>query len=610
MRKKRLWIGILVFLFACFLLWGFRQYTTVRRLERVGVHAKSLAQDARKDGLDSRRAMALADDLSETESLLARLRRENAPFLFLASHMGWVPRVGGDLVAVPAFLDGAIDLSGAGAEAVRVVAPALDGDAPLASRLAGLGEDRLAALGKSADRVAKANRALSSVEGWRLSPRLGKAWRLSVEEWLPALEAGLRLVPSVPWLLGADSPRRYLVLLENNQELRPTGGFISGVGLVTVSGGKIVDMSFQDSYAVEDYRKPHPAPPEPLVKIMNFGVLTLRDSNWSPDFPTSARVAASLYRLNRGEDVDGVVALDLGGAGALADAVGPLRVKDYPEPVTGRNFMAVLEQFWNAPPSAGNAKYKSRKWWRHRKDFMGMLAGAAMARLQSGRIDPVRLAKAVKHALDERHILFCPMSDAAERPLARVHWDGALRQWPGDYIMVVDANLGYNKVNVNVSEDVEYRPGREATVVLSYRNRSPKKVERCVHQPRYGDSYSALQSGCYWDYVRLYVPKGSRLLSLEGSQFAPDVGEEAGKTFFGAYFVLPPGEEHRVIFHYAPPEDALGKPILFQKQPGTMGNRVRVVFSEPRTCRWGMSGWSRGDGFSIALTTDEELTCR
>jgi hypothetical protein len=370
-------------------------------------------------------------------------------------------------------------------------------------------------------------------------------------------------------------------------------------------------MSFHDSYAVEDYRKPHPAPPAPLVKIMNFGVLTLRDSNWSPDFPTAARVAAALYRLNQGEDVDGVMAIDLEGSRLLVDAVGPLRVREYPEPVTGKNFMEVLEQLWNAPPGAASIGEKGKSdWWRHRKDFMGLLAGAAMGRLQHGNVSPARLAVAVKRALDRRHILFYPMSGSAAEPLAAVHWDGALRPWGGDYVMVVDANLGYNKVNVNVSEEIEYRPGREAEVVLTYRNRSSENVARCVHEPRYGDSYSALESGCYWDYVRLYVPKGSRLISLEGSRFAPDVGEEAGKSFFGGYFVLPPGEEHRVVFRYALPEGIPGKPILFQKQPGTMGNRVKVSFRQPETCRWNLSGWSRGGTFSVPLTTDEELICR
>lgn len=610
MSRKRLWLLVLFLFLAFAAFWGYRQYTTVRRLEQVGRHAKSLALDARGGHLDSRRAVALADDLDEVESLLVRLRRENAPLLFLASRMEWMPRVGGDLQATPAFLDAAVDLAGGGAGAVRTIAPALDGDAPMASRLAGLGRERLASLPKDADRVADAERALSSVEGWRLSPRVEKAWRLSME-WLPALEAGLRLAPSAPWLLGVDAPRRYLVLLQNNQELRPTGGFISGVGIVTVVNGKITRMSFQDSYAVEDYRKPHPSPPPPLVRIMNFGVLTLRDSNWSPDFPTTARVAAALYSLNRGVDVDGVVAVDLEGARMLVDAVGPLEAQGYPEPINGKNFMSVLEQFWNAPPGAATVKERNKgSWWKHRKDFMGLLAGAAMGRLQHGGVSPTRLARAVKRALDEQHILFYPMSEAAEKPLAAAHWDGALRPWGGDYVMVVDANLGYNKVNVNVSEEIEYHPGREAEVVLTYRNRSPKKVAHCVHEPRYGDSYSALESGCYWDYVRLYVPKGSKLLSLKGSKIDPDVGEEAGKAFFGAYFVLPPGKEHLVVFRYAPPVGVLGRPILFQKQPGTMDNEVKVLFREPVRCRWNLSGWNLADEFSARMTADKELICR
>lgn len=65
-------------------------------------------------------------------------------------------------------------------------------------------------------------------------------------------QVALQLGPQMPWLLGMDEPRHYLVMVQNNHELRATGGFISSIGLLTLEQGKISNLEFADSY--EFYR--------------------------------------------------------------------------------------------------------------------------------------------------------------------------------------------------------------------------------------------------------------------------------------------------------------------------------------------------------------------
>ena len=204
---------------------------------------------------------------------------------------------------------------------------------------------------------------------------------------LPLVQAGLSGAPLAPDLLGQDRPRTYLVLALNEDELRPGGGFISGAGEVQVQAGRVISMTFQDSYQADDYSLPYPDPPDPLRRYLGVDLWVFRDSNWSPDFPTAVKQALELYRPKHPVNVDGVIALDQHAVQALVGAVGPLTVPGATEPVSGDNVLAYIRRAWG--PADGNL---GGDWWAKRKSFMGPLAAAAMQRLQSGQVDWKALA--------------------------------------------------------------------------------------------------------------------------------------------------------------------------------------------------------------------------
>ena len=146
------------------------------------------------------------------------------------------------------------------------------------------------------------------------------------DEAYPLAQTGLELVDVAPQLLGADRPRTYLLLFQNEDELRATGGFISAVGRVTIDAGKIISLTVEDSYAVDDFTTPYPDPPAPMRDYMGIDLWVFRDSNWSPDFPMAARQPISLYTQTRGGTIDGVIALNQQVVEALVDGLGPLTI--------------------------------------------------------------------------------------------------------------------------------------------------------------------------------------------------------------------------------------------------------------------------------------------
>ena len=582
---------------------------------------------------DLQRLVWIREQLGDTRTDLETIRAEISPALSLAEHLGWVPRVGGDLVAAPALLEMAIHLCDAGWWALLGLEPLVD----VASRAGeGPGQTALEAvvpvLTVCQPRFVEAEKALvrarlarERLDGQELSPRL-TLWLSRLDRYLPALEAATVLAQVAPGILGHERPISYLILVQNSHELRPTGGFISGVGMIQLSAGKIITSTFQDSYQVDagcDLGA-HPPAPAPLRKYMWAPVLVFRDANWSPDFPSSVAVARSIYRLCRGTDVDGAIAIDLAAVAKLLPALGPLQPEGYPKPVTSETLLQYVAEYWTAPLLSASIDEDTGQWWTHRKDFMADLLQAALQKITTSpqSIEAGKLAVAMLESLRGKHLLVCLRDTAAARAFAITGWDGALRPAEGDYLMIVDSNVGFRKVNPNVQQSFDYQVdlGGErprAALTVRYVNESSGASE-CIAGARYDDSYAEMMHGCYWDYVRVYVPRGSRLLRVVGSDSQPEISEEVGKTVFAAFFAVAPGESRELRFDYELPSEVVGGAhspryrLLVQKQPGSSDSLMQISVSggdwrlEPSQANVTLDGDGQRVRFNLA--SDSQLT--
>ncbi|MBC7260804.1 MAG: DUF4012 domain-containing protein, partial [Chloroflexi bacterium] len=389
----------------------------------------------------------LREQLGATREDLQAIQAEIRFLLPLIERMDWVPRVGHDLAVAPALLEAGIQLCDAGWWGLLGLEPVMDALARPAQQPDQSAIERaLPALAVSRPRFAQAEAALARahhawhrLDGRVLSPRLAAGKALG-DRYLPLLEGGVQLAQVAPALLGHERPVTYLILAQNNHELRPTGGFISGAGIIQLSGGKIITMTFQDSYAVDALCAPgtHPPAPVPLREYIWAPALMFRDANWSPHFPTSAAVAASIYRACRGVGVDGVIAFDLDAVVSLLRGLGPVQPTGYPEAVTADTFLRYIAQYWTNPlRTAETAEQETDEWWRHRKDFMADLLQAALQRITNSpqTIPMQKFAPEMLRALQGKHLLIHLQDPAAAQVLADLSWDGALRTWDGDYCL-------------------------------------------------------------------------------------------------------------------------------------------------------------------------------
>lgn len=441
------------------------------------------------------------------------------------------------------------------------------------------------------------DRTASSVGQAANAPARGAAQQAPADP-LALPELIRQLGPELPWLLGMDQPRTYLVLVQNNHELRATGGFIAAVGRVTLDQGQITELEFSDSYDIFRQGVRYPPPPAPMERYMNIPMLVFRDANWSPDFPTSARVAQALYKSDTGIHVDGILTIDLNAVKRIFGALGQVEIEGFEEPITGENVEAQIVRLWERPAESQVALEEAQgqdlgEWWSRRKEFVPRLAAAALDRLESGQMNMLRLAPAVLQALNERSIQVWVENPSASAVLHAQGWDGALRPAQGsDFLAVIDTNMGYNKADAAIRRSLEYRvewPGAadqpaQATLILTYTHTIDGEDPGCDLTPRYGNSYADLIERCYFDYVRVYVPKGSELIEATGVE--PDSvetrrGERHTQVFTG-YFILPPGEEHTVTFTYRLPSALTPETyrLVLQRQSGTQPLPITVTVGD------------------------------
>jgi hypothetical protein len=323
---------------------------------------------------------------------------------------------------------------------------------------------------------------------------------------------------------------------------------------------------------------------------MYAGQWVFRDANWSPDFPTSAKQLQALYELDTGVATDGVIAINQKVLPGVLDSLGPIMPEGYSERVTAANAIAKIEEYWATP----RPEELPADWWSHRKDMLGALLRATLPRLLSAEVDKAKLARALIDSLRAKDILIY-INDAATVTSPSLLSTGFLYQGKEDALTIVDSNLGYNKVNGNIDERADYAVHIDgsgemtATLAITYTNLSPATGAYCVHQPLYQGSYANLAQGCYWDYVRVYVPAGAQFVGAAG---LVDVtkGVESGRAVFGGFLLLDRGDRKVVRFTYRLPM-ALGHgdkyALHLEKQSGAavIAFTTRVSFPDAWSIR-------------------------
>ncbi|MBN1963880.1 MAG: DUF4012 domain-containing protein [Anaerolineae bacterium] len=616
-RPRAFWRWFLILDLVLLLIGGgakaIRAWRWQRVLQNDVAALRTLLQDVGGDMavLSTGRPWSPAELLTLIHNDLCSFQAEFDVLIDVAPHFRWLPRYGADLATAPALLTMALELSQSAAQVAQAlealfVSPDQEQPQTLETVLILLREAK-PQLEDTARALERVQETRAELDRWALSPRVAR-WVTELDRYLPLMQQGVQGALLLPELLGDAEMRTYLLLVQNEDELRPAGGFLTGVARIAVREGHIEHLYFENSAEVTDFKRPYPDPPTPLEEIMGLDLWVFHDSNWSPDFPTSARQAVAFYQQRYETPIDGVLAIDQEAFRRMVETLQPLDIPSYPNPITAANILSALRQSRDMP-----LEDDPRAAWEHRhKVFLEDLLTAAIDKVQNQpeRVDFIRLGMAMIAAFEERHLFaYALQDDALAALLHESRWDGALYAGAGDYLMVVDANLGYSKVNPYITGSLGYAvdlrdPQQpQANLTLSYQHNGPRTSEPCYHYHKPPMlTYEQLMQQCYWDYARVYVPEGTRPLRatpnpIPGELLVTGIGRsgeaevlapEAGKSVFATFFVLPSGQraETRMLYLLPPDviqqtEDTLLYRLYIQKQGGKLSVPVQISLYLP-----------------------------
>lgn len=429
-----------------------------------------------------------------------------------------------------------------------------------------------------------------------------------LREQIPFLEDTVtQLIPAtqiLPAVAGFPNPKTYLFLMQNNSELRPTGGFIGTYGILKVSAGEITSFTTSDVYTLDKPVKDtlRIDPPLPLKLYNDTTQWFFRDSNWSPDFPTAAQKALEFYRLENGpqKNIDGVIAVTPTVISSLLKISGDITVDKIT--FTPENLVEKLQ------PKAD------------RKELIGEMSKILLSRILA--LPQKRwqeLIAALSEALEEKHMLLYSKDHDLEQRIVNQNWGGAMQTFAVDGFAVVDANLAGLKTDSVIDRAISYDltvtdASATATLKITY-----------AHKGKFTQTTTR-----YRTYTRVYVPRGAALVSSEGvlrndklrgaKPGTVDVGEEFGKTVFGAFTSVEPGEAGTLSFTYTLPSEIASAvrngryELLVQKQPGTRGHTLTGTLAFPRNVQYatGVDGVTQNGHTGVilksTLTSDRHLT--
>ncbi len=372
-------------------------------------------------------------------------------------------------------------------------------------------------------------------------------------------------------VFGSEDFKRYLIVFQNNRELRPTGGFMGSFAVLDVQKGKILSLNVPPggTYDLQGQLDVHVKPPRPL--LLTNDRWEFQDSNWWPDFPASAQKMAWFYQHGRGTSVDGVIAINASVFEKLLSAIGP--IKNDKHDIT-----------LDAASALDNLQYKVEVDYdtvsNTPKAIIGDLALQLMTDLpKQNTADALKLLLVLHDSLQNKEIQAYFADSNTEETMEQFGWSGEIvkTEPQQDYLLAVNTNIQGQKTDAKIKQEIEHQAEvqEDGTVIDTV-------LIRRTHTGTVGEMFSGKAN---ISYLRIYVPEGAELLDAGGfsvigeqsfrapeqwakddsdlnekesaRKFDPKTGTEIyhsfGKTVFGNWVVTDPGQTSEVFLTYRIP---------------------------------------------------------
>jgi len=410
-----------------------------------------------------------------------------------------------------------------------------------------------------------ASQELSAIDPQRYPERIGdnkvRSQLITVQQIAQATVLGLTefkpVIEQIPSIAGAQGERKkYLILFQNDNELRPTGGFLTAYSVIFIEDGKVVPDYSDDIYELDKkFRSKIPIPKELGKYLTTEKYWNLRDMNTSPDFKLSMDQFYTHYQKVGDKDLDGIIAVDTEVLTALLNIVGPVAVPGY------GTFTAEITPKCDCPQvvyALSEIITRPTPYLREdRKGILGPFMREVLTKVYDAPSDKnAALFQAGLEALNGRHVQTYFIDQKNQLAVEKINLAGRLNPSSSkadtDFFALINANLGGAKSNLFVTYDVKQEVTQKSEGVIE------KTVEIIYKNDRRADNCN-LEAGLLClnatlrDWTRIYVPKGSKLIEASGFLATPTTYEENELTVFDGFFTLEPNAAAKLKLTYQVP---------------------------------------------------------
>ncbi|MEX1113227.1 MAG: DUF4012 domain-containing protein, partial [Patescibacteria group bacterium] len=405
-----------------------------------------------------------------------------------------------------------------------------------------------------------------------------------------SLDRARDVAAALPDLLGEDEFRRYLVWFQNPAEIRPTGGFVGTLGVLTLERGAVKDLAVDSIYDIANQanRSIEDEQPDPFRRFARSDdpAWSLQNANWSPDFPSAARRFQRYYERGGGATTDGVAAITITPFVELLEVLGPIEMPEYGYTFTAENFQTTMQDDQLERSQAGDRDPK-----RILRDFVPKLLASI------GEADEATRAKAVAILADaarsgDLQLYFT--RDRHQDLLGEAKLAGRLEPATGR-LALVDANIAGYKTSRDIATELE----RGVTIA------EDGTVSETLTVIREHSGESDTRDNL--NYTRLFLPPGSRVTGHDGWNAETLQGQEpvTWEPVVGGWTDVPVFGEREYSLRYDRGQladlTAGTFSLSYRAQPGTAVN-VRTVITLPEGYAWSGREGATVSGRRITLT--------
>lgn len=420
-------------------------------------------------------------------------------------------------------------------------------------------KSQLPALFSSADNLEKANESLQKIPDIFIPLRLRDRFKFAKNGLKVLAQYTKNLqndIPAVLSLLGDSQPYTFLILLQNNAELRPTGGFIGNYATIETNEGYITKNEVFDIYNADHNLAEKIIPPPEILPANPEWFM--RDSNYSGHFPLSAKKAAWFLEKEGGPGVDAVIAIDQSFVSELLRITGPIKISELSQPLTAENFSTIISYIVESKLT-GREDPKMIL-----KSFMPEFQKALL-----GITDPFALLPFLKAVIESKHLAVYSKDSNVQEFFARRGVSGEMKQLEPkeDYLNIVHTAISGNKSDDDIAEYITHNTyiksdgSVENELMIIRKHLWDEKIEERIKAIVNAFGFTEI-SKKVWEIfgrspnvnmLRIYVPVGSVLRDSAGANIETYFDEETGKTYFSARIDTAVGRESFLRILYSLP---------------------------------------------------------